>query len=79
MKKHVILHGSQSETMEKTLVGIHVKGRRFLLVERTEPGEPAATALEGNVLPDELGEIQPLLDLVNNRIAGSGHLAAVFS
>jgi hypothetical protein len=60
--------------MEEALIDVYMKGRRFLLMKRAQAGKPAPAALERDVLPDQVGEIQPLLDLVNNRVAGCRHL-----
>ena len=63
--------------MEKTLLRVHVKGRSLFLVKGAKPGPTPAAALERDMLADQLGEVEPLLDLIHHGIARTGHGALI--
>src|SRR5262249_42711118 len=70
--------GVAAEAMKEAALGIDVKRRRLLGMERAEPDESSPALLERDVLGDHRGEIDPPLDLLEHCLRDRRHRLCAF-
>jgi hypothetical protein len=67
-----------TEALVDATLGIHVKGRRLLLVERTQSGKGSSTLLQAHVFPDHVDDVRLLAYLLDDMV-GDAHGIGVTS